>query len=232
MAFKVEGLQPMPPGNLSGGEKMPETPQLKMWQGDFGEQYAERNEFADWKLDIGKRVFRRILKDLEFGSVLEVGSNIGMNLWFMNELFKGRIKLGAVEPNRKAFERLTTQTYMQISEAYNCSVFDMPLPDASIDLVFTSGVLIHIGPDDLGRAVDEIFRVARRYILCIEYFSHSPVEVPYRGHQGLLFKRDFGAFYLDRFPNLKWLDYGFLWQREFPIFDNLNWWLFQKTPGC
>jgi len=42
------------------------------------------------------------------------------------------------------------------------------------------------------------------------------------------FKKDFGAFYLERYPNLKWIDYGFLWEQEFKIFDNLNWWLFEK----
>ena len=117
---------------------------------------------------------------------------------------------------------------MKLEKAWNRDAFQLPLADLSIDLVFTAGVLIHIAPDDLGRATGEIVRVARKYVLCIEYFSHTAVEVSYRGQMGLLFKRDFGAFYLDRFFNLKCVDYGFLWQREFRIFDNPNWWLFSK----
>jgi hypothetical protein len=40
-----------------------------------------------------------------------------------------------------------------------------------------------------------------------------------------LFKRDFGRFYLEQFPRLRVLDYGFLWQ-PLDSSDNSNWWLF------
>ena len=105
--------------------------------------------------------------------------------------------------------------------------FALPFADASIDLVFTSGVLIHVAPEDLERVVREIARVARHYILCIEYFSHEPVQVTYRGKEGYLFKRDFGRYYLETFPNLRVVDYGFLWQ-PLDSSDNSNWWLFAK----
>ena len=149
-------------------------------------------------------------------------------MFYIDRLFKGGLDLYAVEPNRKAFDKLLSQSLMQIKNAWNCDAFKLPLADSSIDLVFTSGVLIHVAPDDLGRATDEIVRVARKYVLCIEYFSHEPVDIRYHGQQCLLFKRDFGAFYIDRFPELKCVNYGFLWQREFCNFDNLNWWLFEK----
>ena len=213
---------------MSGNSGVAPTFQLEAWTGQFGNEYVDRNEYADWKMGPGTEAFRRILGGLDIESVLEVGSNIGLNLLFINALFKGDVKLYAVEPSRKAFDRLVSQTLMKLEEAWNCDAFQLPLADSSIDLVFTAGVLIHIAPDDLGRATDEIIRVARKYVLCIEYFSHTPVEIPYHGQRGLLFKQDFGAFYLDRFPNLKCMRYGFLWQREFRIFDNPNWWLFEK----
>ncbi|MBM3157605.1 MAG: methyltransferase domain-containing protein [Chloroflexi bacterium] len=212
----------------SGNNRVAIAPQLEAWTGQFGDEYVNRNDYADWKMEPGTEAFRRILGGLDIESVLEVGSNIGLNLLFINALFKGSVKLYAVEPNPKAFDKLVSQTRMKLEKAWNCDAFQLPLPDSSIDLVFTAGVLIHIASDDLGRATGEIVRVARKYVLCIEYFSHTPVEVPYRGQMGLLFKRDFGAFYLDRFPLLKCVNYGFLWQREFRIFDNLNWWLFEK----
>ncbi len=212
----------------SGDRSVAVTPQLEAWTGGFGDEYSDRNAYADWKMGPGVVAFRRILSGLDIKSVLEVGSNVGLKLLFVSELFKGNVKLYALEPNRKAFNRLVSQTRLKLEKAWNCDAFQLPLADSSIDLVFTSGVLIHIAPDDLGRATDEIVRVARRYVLCIEYFSHEPVEVPYRGKMGLLFKRDFGAFYLDRFPNLKCSKYGFLWKKEFSIFDNSNWWLFEK----
>ena len=47
-------------------------------------------------------------------------------------------------------------------------------------------------------------------------------KVAYRGKVGMLFKRDFCAFYLEKFPILKWIDYWLLWQREFPNLNNLH----------
>lgn len=206
-----------------------DTQQLKNWTGNFGDEYVKRNDYEDWKIELGTKAFRRIVDGLQFESVLEVGSNIGLNLIFINTLFEGHVKLYAVEPNRKAFQQLVSQTdWLKLENAWNCDASRLPLPDSSIDLVFTAGVLIHIAPDNLGQAMDEIVRVARKYVLCMEYFSHEPEEIPYHGKMGLLFKRDFGAFYQDRFSHLKCIKYGFLWQREFENFDNMNWWIFEK----
>lgn len=203
------------------------TKQLGEWGSQFGNDYVERNDFAEWKIAPGVEAFRRMIGGRELDSILEVGSNIGLNLVFINTLFNGQVKLHAVEPNKKAYTQLVANK-INLAQAWNSDGFHLPLADGSVDLVFTNGVLIHIAPDDLGRITDEIVRVSKRYVLCSEYFSHAPEERPYHGQDGLLFKRDFGSFYLDRHPTLKTVDYGFLWQREFKIFDNLNWWLFEK----
>lgn len=202
--------------------------QLAAWTGQFGNDYIERNSWADWKLEPSVEGFRRILDGIAIESILEVGSNIGLNLHYLRRVLKNHVKLYAIEPNQKAYQKLIGKSSLRLEKAFHCDAYQIPLPDSSIDLVFTKGVLIHIAPDDLGRATDEIVRVAGKYVLCMEYFSHTPVEISYRGHTGLLFKRDFGAFYLDRFPNLKCVDYGFLWQRELQVFDNIHWWLFEK----
>lgn len=205
------------------------TNQLKFWQGSTGNQYIERNKFEEWKLVPGIAAFQKILQNFKFKSVLEVGSNIGLNLIYLNQLYGEDLDLFAVEPNIAAFNKLTSQAQLKnLKKAWNCNSFNLPLEDGSIDLVFTSGVLIHIAPADLQRATDEVVRVANKFVLCIEYFSHKPESIEYRGSEGLLFKRDFGAFYQDTYPALKCRDYGFLWQREFAVFDNLTWWLFEK----
>lgn len=202
---------------------------LETWKADFGDEYIDRNDYAEWKVADSVEAFRRMTANVTIRSALEVGSNIGLNLLALRRLLGERTALYAVEPNRKAFDRVRTHPELKIDGAWNCDAFGIPAADACIDLVFTCGVLIHIPPDRLPDAVSEIVRVAKRYVLCAEYFSHVPSEVRYRGQDGLLFKRDFGSYYLDLFPTLKCVQYGFLWQRELSRFDNLNWWLFERT---
>jgi len=94
-------------------------------------------------------------------------------------------------------------------------------------MAFTSGVLIHVEPGRLVATLDEIHRVSSKYILAAEYFSPRPEALTYRGQDGLLFKNDFGGLYMDRFPDLKLMDYGFFWKRVSGI-DDITWWLFRK----
>ena len=82
------------------------------------------------------------------------------------------------------------------------------------DLVFTSQVLIHIPPEDLELILVSICKMSRRYVLLIEYFNRTPVEISYRGRDSLLFNLDFGSRFADLF-DVKCIDYGFLWGREY-----------------
>lgn len=221
--------EPAPEQLGEGRSPWSTTAQLAAWTGEFGDEYIQRNAVEPWKIEPGAEGFRRMLRSCAFDSALEVGSNIGLNLHFLRALRGHQPRLFAVEPNAKAFEKVSTDPELSLAGAWNTTGFEIPMEDSSVDLAFSAGVLIHISPEDLPRITDELVRVSRRYILCAEYFSRDPVAAPYRGHSGLLFKRDFGSFYLDRYPELKCIDYGFLWQRELRVFDDMNWWLLEKV---
>lgn len=203
------------------------TRQIELWKSDFGHEYAARNPVSDESSRSSMRRWARMLSHAIApfpSSVLEVGCNLGRNLVALRQMVA---EVHAVEPNIEVMERARSDARLAGARIQEGTAFDLPYADGSIDLVFTCGVLIHIAPEDLPRAVDEVFRVARHYVLCIEYFSHEPVAVPYRGLKGHLFKRDFGQYYLDRFPALRVLDYGFFW-KPIDVADNSNWWLFGK----
>lgn len=205
-----------------------ETSQSSFWRGEFGDAYTERNLISPEFLSARIALWGRIMDTLAGappGSILEVGANLGINLQALGYLTSA--ELFAVEPNALALAHLLENQVVPANNTHDCLAHHLSFPDRSIDLVFTSGVLIHIHPENLLQSCSEIYRVTRRYIVCIEYFSDKPVEIPYRGHDGVLFKRDFGSFWIDNFPDLKTRDYGFVWKRLTGL-DNLTWWVFEK----
>jgi pseudaminic acid biosynthesis-associated methylase len=203
---------------------------LQQWQGKFGADYVERNRPDDTTTAEAAAVFGRMLTGAigDIRSVLEVGASVGINLRGLRRLMP-EASIAAVEPFAAACAELRrTQAEIGLSAILEADAFNIPAADNSFDLVFTNGVLIHVPPARLADAMREIVRVSRRFVLCSEYFSHTPVEIPYHGNTGMLWKRDFGGRYLEVAPSLRVRSYGFTWQHEFPHFDDLNWWLFEK----
>ena len=83
------------------------------------------------------------------------------------------------------------------------SAFDIPFKDNFFDLVFTSGVLIHINPVDLEIALKEIYRCSRKYLWGLEYYSQNCEEINYRSNNDLLWKNNFSKIFRDQFPDLE-----------------------------
>jgi pseudaminic acid biosynthesis-associated methylase len=205
------------------------TPQLAPWLGDFGAEYIGRNGPDPARLAALTAHWARILRATEGAPprrILEVGANIGLNLRALARLTTA--ELHAVDPNPRAREILVRDGVVAAERVGDAVAADLGLADGAVDLAFTSGVLIHIHPRDLLSSCREIHRVTGRYLACVEYFADREQEVPYRGLGEALFKRDFGGFYLDNFPDLRLLDYGFAWKRATGL-DNLTWWLFEKA---
>lgn len=204
------------------------NPQIEFWRGTFGDSYTDRNNLRTDLLHARVALWSKILSHTVGAppaSILEVGANIGINLRALRALTGGRLR--AVEPNAKARSILVEDGVVRPEDAIAGIASKIDLPDAVADLVFTSGVLIHIHPDDLDNSMREIERCTSRWIVSIEYFAAMPTEISYRGHSGVLFKRDFGSHWLDLFPRLRPTACGFAWKRITGL-DNLTWWLFEK----
>jgi spore coat polysaccharide biosynthesis protein SpsF len=202
------------------------TEQEAFWAGDFGNDYIARNQDATQLAGNLARFSEIINNTGPLGSVLELGANVGMNLRALHQLLPNT-KLSAVEINTTAVDVLQQLGYV---DARHGSILDFAT-DQQWDLVFTSGVLIHINPDELPKVYDLMHRASRRYVLVAEYYNPVPVEVSYRGHSGKLFKRDFAGDLLDRYPDLQLVRYGFNYRRDlhFPHAD-ISWFLLEKRP--
>lgn len=201
---------------------------LDFWKGDAGVDYIDRNTLHDDQFKSRCFMWQRILANCFPNyprSVLEVGANVGRNIRAINRV-SSQTELWAVEPNSIARSSLELQPFIDSDRVFDGAIQDLPMRDNSVDLAFTCGVLIHIPPSDLLMACREVVRVARDYVVAIEYFSAKSETIEYRGEQDKLWKRDFGQFYIDHF-NLKPVYVGFEWKAMTGL-DNLTWWIFKK----
>ena len=207
-----------------------ENEQVKLWRGEFGDEYMVRNAPTHERVANQTRFWAQLfntlaVQNLEPGSILEVGANVGINLRALRNLSDA--ELFAVEPNDQAREVLIRDGVVTPENALATTGEAIELEDNSVDMAFTAGVLIHVNPETLAQVCAEIHRVSRKTIVCAEYFSANPETISYRGHTEKLFKRDFGAFWMEQFPSLKLLDYGFAWKPVTGL-DNITWWIFSK----
>ena len=197
------------------------TEQEKFWAGEFGNDYIARNRDGT----SGLAFFARILERTRgVRSVVELGANIGLNLVALRTLLP-TVRSTGVEINRKAIAELSKREGVK---AVHSSLLEWK--PVAHDLSFTKGVLIHLHPDMLPTAYQRLYDGSRRYVLIAEYYNPSPVEVTYRGHAGRLFKRDFAGEFLERYRDVRLVDYGFVYRRDpnFPQ-DDITWFLMEKV---
>jgi len=185
------------------------TKQMEEWAGDFGQEYTDRNALPLQEMELSYKerygITRAEMNSKFIGDfdrdmkVLEVGSNIGNQLLCLQKA--GFNNLYGIELQSYAVELSKSRTKgINIIQG---SAFDIPFKDSFFDLVFTSGLLIHIAPEDISEVLDEIYRCSRQYIWCFEYYSEVYTQIGYRGHADLLWKANFSKLFLDRFSNLR-----------------------------
>lgn len=185
------------------------TEQMEQWAGVFGREYTDRN---DWSLEdvdafyLKNYGITRTMMNRQFlmgmptsMRILEVGCNVGNQLLLLKKM--GFINLYGIELQDYAVEKAKSRTaQINIIKGAAC---DIPFKDNYFDMVFTSGLLIHISPADVHMVLEEIFRCTREYIWGFEYYADLCTEINYRGNKNLLWKNDFAKLYLDLFKNLE-----------------------------
>lgn len=154
-----------------------------------------------------------------------MGCNIGINLQALKRINQD-IDLCGYEINPLAAQKAAE---LNIASIVNRTILELLPNETKYDLSFTKGVLIHINPDDLKSAYDNLFNLSRRYILICEYYNPSPVTLEYRGSKDRLFKRDFAGEMMDLY-DLELVDYGFKYRRDkYFSQDDMTWFLLEKN---
>jgi len=195
---------------------------LQVWASEFGQAYTDRN-IVDWRIRLP--AFRQIVGGLDIKRVLEVGCNRGHNLVALNMILGDSVEIVGIEPNPYALD--IARASSQKIRVLPGNVYDLPFKNEYFDLVFTSGVLIHIPLENLSTAMSEIYRVSRRYVLAIEYWAEEETTIPYRGFDDMLWKRNFLEHYQSQFHDLVLVQSGFCGPEE--GFDRAHWWLLEKS---
>jgi len=183
--------------------------QMEVWASSFGKEYTDRNpqtaddmdkmylrEFGVARSQLNREFLDGLDRDIR---ILEVGCNVGSQLASLQKM--GFKDLYGVELQSYAVEKAKSLTKgINIIQG---SGFDLPFKDGFFDLVYTSGVLIHIAPADLPRIVAEMARVSKQYLWGFEYFAEEHQEINYRGSSNLLWKGDFKNIFMKQIPQLK-----------------------------
>lgn len=202
------------------------TEQETFWAGSFGTEYIQRNQ-GEALLASNLNFFSKALfSSREIQSCIEFGPNIGMNLKALN-LLHPTWDLHGIEINSDAARELAQ--VIPSGNVHNTTILDFNA-QRLWDLVLIKGVLIHISPDELPSVYDKLVASTGCYLLVAEYYNPAPVAIPYRGHMGRLFKRDFAGEIMDRHPQMRLVDYGFVYHRDpnYPQ-DDITWFLLKKT---
>jgi spore coat polysaccharide biosynthesis protein SpsF len=201
------------------------TEQEVFWAGEFGNDYIGRNKSEEYlasNLNFFSKAFNQLGRP---ESLIEFGANVGMNLRAIKLLFPN-IDLFGIEINKNAANELAN--IIGSDTVYNGSIFDFET-SRQYDVSLIKGVLIHINPEMLSLVYEKLYKISKKYILVCEYYNPSPVTVNYRGHNDRLFKRDFAGEMLEKYNDLKLIDYGFCYKRDkaFPQ-DDVTWFLLEK----
>lgn len=187
------------------------TFQEKNWQESFGNEYIKRNLLdvkEENKAYLNNYGFTRSALNKEFLGkldhsikILEVGTNIGLQLLILQKM--GFKNLYGIETNRTAIEIAKAKT--KNIDIIQASALDIPFKDNSFDMVFTAGVLIHISPKNIKKAMSEIHRCSKKYIWGSEYYAPKYTQILYHGKKNMLWKTDFAKLYTKLFKDLELL---------------------------
>lgn len=204
--------------------KQLQTEQEAFWQGSFGDEYVKRSS-GDHLIVSNAANFAKIFARTGLPkSLIEFGANIGNNLRAINFL-SPKTALSAIELNASAAAQLRSWGKCTVHEG---SMLEFGSAE-TWEMTLIKGVLVHINPDRLRDIYRKLYERSSRYVCISEYYNPKPVEIDYRGHSGKLFKRDFAGEMLDTYPDLKLIDYGFVYHRDlaFPS-DDSTWFVLEK----
>ena len=128
------------------------------------------------KKGIHPKYYEKSVITCSCGAILEVGCGFGRNLnWLISQGIRPEILTGA-DFSRNLLKSAEVPKAVRLLQA---DVLNLPLATDRFDLVFTHGLLMHLKPADLSRALQELVRVTKRHLIFIEEIRRCPRQLNY-----------------------------------------------------
>lgn len=112
------------------------------------------------------------LKQYQFNSIFEIGFFSGRNLKYIKEAFPSTSVHG-LEINKKAVD--FAKMKLPNTDLLCMDLHDMHNIKQKYDLVFTSGVLIHVPPDEIPNVLLKCLDLSSKYVMHIESIGKNEV---------------------------------------------------------
>jgi len=116
------------------------------------------------------------IKTLKPDSILEAGCGFGRNLRWLVSRGLDPAQLTGIDISSV----LLAQARLSKSVQLICgNVLHLPFSSNRFDLVFTHGLLMHLSPRQLPRALSELARVSQKHLILIEEIRSRPRQLNY-----------------------------------------------------
>lgn len=183
--------------------------QNNAWSSQFGQDYTERNNVSVDEINLRylknigatlSEIYLDLLRGIDLKNILEVGCNKGLQLSILEDL--GYKSLYGIDIQDYAVQKAKDFTKGKPIYIIKGEANDIPFQPQFFDLVMTSGLLIHIEPEDYQDVIGEIYRVSNKFIFGNEYYSEECTEMDYRREKGMLWSNNFVNVYKKYYPEL------------------------------
>lgn len=154
-------------------------------------KYTNDNENVDQNR-ISKFIYY-VSVSLGAKKICEAGCNVGNNL----TEFPLDSEIFGFDMNESALEK-TIKKYPSFQFSKE-NIRKTKFSNDMFDLVFTRGVLIHIPPDEIKNAIDELFRISKKWIFNLEYFGEDGKMIKWKRGDDLLWYRNMKKLW-DKYP--------------------------------
>jgi len=162
---------------------------IDFWTGEFGREYTARQ-----RVDYRDRIplLTHIIEQTGASTFLDVGTNEGHNLKALRDI-SADYQMSGIDVNPDALAKALAAGF-DVQQGRADQAVEL-FGERAAELVITSGVLIHVAPEELAASMAAIRDASSAYVLAIEYDSPDEREINYRGHAGKLWARPFGELY-------------------------------------